>query len=217
MKRTELIEILNLLDCDDISFNQLKKLFVANNKNYKNFHVYVFYKNSEVLYVGQTTNLRKRFINHYKATEYKEWKDTITKVEVYDLNSYDEMMALESFLIDSLNPLYNEKVHIKSLLKDNNYSSYKLSYSEILKFIDRKDTSYSSILEKLEMELISGADEIVLVDWLRNNFYNKDTIQKTVDNCYTNIKPEIIKLCTEHNYTLISKRGKGNKAYLIKK
>ena len=40
MKRIELIEILNYLDCDDISFNQLKKLFVANNKNYKNFHVY---------------------------------------------------------------------------------------------------------------------------------------------------------------------------------
>ena len=40
MKRIELIEKLNLLDCDDISFNQLKKLYMEYNKNYKNFHVY---------------------------------------------------------------------------------------------------------------------------------------------------------------------------------
>ena len=56
MDKIELIGILNTIECNDITLSQLKNIFVANNKNYKNFHVYVFYKNSEVLYIGQTTN-----------------------------------------------------------------------------------------------------------------------------------------------------------------
>lgn len=216
MKREHLIEILKNMENEDISFNHLKRLFVENNKNYENFHVYVFYKNSEILYVGQTTNLRSRFVNHFRSVEHKNWKDTITHVEIYNLDNYREMMELESFLINSLKPTYNEKKHIEPMLKTNNYDFYKISNVDMLNIIERKEVSYSSILAKLEIDLISEIDKIVLVDWLRINFYNNDTMQNTVDTCYKNLKQKILKLCQKHSYTLISKRGKGNKAYIIK-
>ena len=63
----------------------------------------------------------------------------------------------------------------------------------------------------------SGIDKLVMVDWIREKFYEKDTKQDTINKCFTNIKKEIIKLCNSKGYELISKRGKGNKAYLNRK
>ena len=94
MKKSELLEILNNLECEEISLSQLKTLYITNNKNYNNFYVYVFYKNLKVMYVGQTTNLRKRFTNHFRKSEYEDWKSDITKVEIFELDSYSEMMKV---------------------------------------------------------------------------------------------------------------------------
>ena len=216
MNKSELLEILNNLDCEEISLSQLKTLYITNNKNYNNFYVYVFYKNLEVMYVGQTTNLRKRFINHFRKNEYEDWKSEITKVEVFELESYSEMMGLESKLIDTLKPTYNRKEQLPRLQLKDEYDSYFLSKEELFQMIEPMEIKYSDILLELEKFVELSIDKIVIVDWIRENFYDEDTKQQTINTCYDNIKSDILNLCSKYNYTLISKRGKGNKAYIQK-
>lgn len=215
MKRTDLLKILNDIDDEDISLYQLKTLYMTNDKTYNNFYVYVFYKDIEILYVGQTTNLRKRFINHFRKNEYEYWKDEITKVEIFELKSYSEMMGFESYLIDSLCPIHNKKEHLKYLNLNIDHDSYFLSKDEIFKLIEPLEIKYSDILNRLEEIMIDGIDKVILKDWLMEEFY-KDSAHQTVKTCYDNIKNKVIDLCSKYNYELVSKRGKGNKSYIIK-
>lgn len=215
MERTDLLKILNNIEDEDISLSQLKTLYIANNKNYNNFYVYIFYKDIEVLYVGQTTNLRKRFVNHFRKNEHEYWKDEITKVEIFELESYSEMMGFESYLIDNLLPVYNKKEHLKNLNVKIDYDSYFLSKEELFKLIEPIETKYSDILNKLEEIMIDGIEKVILKDWLVDEFY-KESSDKTVGNCYDNIKNKIVDLCSKYNYKLVSKRGNGNKSYIIK-
>ena len=89
-------------------------------------------------------------------------------------------------------------------------------YDEVDIGIALNEVKEKDIIVKLHKEMFAKVDKIVLVDWIRENFYNKNTSDKTVGNCYGNIKKEIIKLCELNGYRLISKRGKGNKAYVEK-
>ena len=215
MKKLDLLEILNNLECENITLSELKKLYITNNKNYTNFYVYVFYRNLKVMYVGQTTNLRKRFVNHFRDNEYEDWKSEITKVEVFELDSYSEMMGLESRLIDTLNPTFNIKEQLPRLELKDSYDSYYLSKEELLQLIKPIEIKYSDILNKLEEIMSNEIDKLVIKDWLMCEFYTESNRQ-TIGTCYDNIKSDILNLCTKYNYTLISKRGKGNKAYIQK-
>ena len=89
-------------------------------------------------------------------------------------------------------------------------------YDEVDIGIALNEVKEKDIIVKLHKEMFAKVDKIVLVDWIRENFYDKNTSDKTVGNCYGNIKKEIIKLCELNGYRLISKRGKGNKAYVEK-
>ena len=89
-------------------------------------------------------------------------------------------------------------------------------YDEVDIGIALNEVKEKDIIVKLHKEMSAKVDKIVLVDWIRENFYDKNTSDKTVGNCYGNIKKEVIKLCELNGYRLISKRGKGNKAYIEK-
>lgn len=215
MKKEELIKIINNMECEDITLSHLKSLFITTNKNYDNFYVYIFYKESDVMYVGQTTNLRKRFINHFRDMEYEIWKSEITKVEIFELDTYSKMMSLESRFIDILSPIYNKKEHLPSINLNSNYNSYYMSKEELMEFIQPTEIKYSDILDKLEEAMNNGIDRIILKDWLECEFYFNSN-QQTINTCYDNIKQKILNLCSKYNYILISKRGKGNKSYIEK-
>ena len=89
-------------------------------------------------------------------------------------------------------------------------------YDEIDIGIALNEVKEKDIILKLESEMNSGVEKLVMVDWIREKFYNVKTPDKTIGNCYGNIKKDIIKLCELKGYTLVSKRGKGNKAYIEK-
>ena len=90
-------------------------------------------------------------------------------------------------------------------------------YDEVDIGIALNEVKEKDIIVKLHKEMFAKVDKIVLVDWIRENFYDKNTKQETINKCYGNIKSEILKLCELNGYELISKRGKGNKAYLNRK
>ena len=122
-------------------------------------------------------------------------------------------MGLESRLINTLNPMYNRKEQLPRLELKYTYESYYLSKEELLQLIKPMEIKYSDILNKLEDVMINGIDELTIKDWLIYEFYTESNRQ-TINTCYDNIKSDILNLCDKYNYTLISKRGKGNKAYI---
>ena len=89
-------------------------------------------------------------------------------------------------------------------------------YDEVDIGIALNEVKEKDIIVKLHKEMFAKVDKIVLVDWIREKFYDKNTKQETINTCYKNIKAEIVKLCELNGYRLISKRGKGNKAYVEK-
>lgn len=113
MKKSDLLELLNNLECEDITLSQLKTLYITNNKNYTNFYVYVFYKNLEVMYVGQTTNLRKRFINHFIDKLYEDDYLTLNKNKSIEFKLNDIVLTFKSITslklnIDTFNKLIDK-------------------------------------------------------------------------------------------------------------
>ena len=89
-------------------------------------------------------------------------------------------------------------------------------YDEVDIGIVLNEIKEKDIILKLESEMNNNVDKLVMVDWIREKFYESKTSDKTVGNCYGNIKKEIVKLCELKGYKLVSKRGKGNKAYIEK-
>lgn len=89
-------------------------------------------------------------------------------------------------------------------------------YDEVDIGIALNEVKEKDIILKLESEMNSGVEKLIMVDWIREKFYNVKTPDKTIGNCYGNIKKDIIKLCELKGYALVSKRGKGNKAYIEK-
>lgn len=89
-------------------------------------------------------------------------------------------------------------------------------YDEVDIGIALNEVKEKDIVVKLHKEMYTKVDKIILVDWIRENFYDKNTKQETINTCYKNIKAEILKLCELNGYNLVSKRGKGNKAYIEK-
>ena len=97
---------------------------------------------------------------------------------------------------------------------------YKLTKENVVKYeevdigVDIYNVKENLVMEKLKEYLEeNNPSKVILVDWIRKEFYDEKTNQKTINNMYGNIRNKIKKL---DNYELISKRGRGFKAYLQK-
>lgn len=71
-------------------------------------NVYVMYgKNEEILYVGQTRNMKIRMKQHFGAQR-EEWKSEVIKIKYMDCHNEVDMNIYELYLINKLKPKYNK-------------------------------------------------------------------------------------------------------------
>jgi len=77
--------------------------------------VYLLYTENELSYVGRSSNLQKRLNQHFNIKDpfYQEWKSGITKIEYYLCSLIGNTDIIETYLINTLNPVFNiDKVYI---------------------------------------------------------------------------------------------------------
>lgn len=71
-------------------------------------NVYVMYgKNKEVLYVGQTRNMKLRMAQHF-GSQREKWKSEVVKIEYMNCYNEVDMNIYEIYLINKLKPKYNK-------------------------------------------------------------------------------------------------------------
>lgn len=84
-------------------------------------------------------------------------------------------------------------------------------YDEVDIGVDLHNVKEGTIIETLENYLKNDKPEkVILVDWIRENFYDKHTTQETIKSAYKSIRNKI----NIDGYKLIVLKGRGQKAYL---
>ena len=86
-----------------IILDELTKIKHDYDKDAVEYHVYILYKNDEIVYVGQTKQLLFRIGNHSKTKDFDQFS-------YISCESYEEMMDIETALILELQPKYNHRV-----------------------------------------------------------------------------------------------------------
>lgn len=76
-------------------------------------HIYCFYdKEGNLLYIGKTTNLRGRMLQHFslELLKIEPWRETIDKDNIVTLkcNNICDLDLYETYLINKYNPKYNK-------------------------------------------------------------------------------------------------------------
>jgi len=88
-------------------------------------------------------------------------------------------------------------------------------YEEVDIGVDIYNVQEISVLAKMKKYIESdNPDKIILVDWIRENFYDANTNQSTIKDMYSKIKN---KLNIFNEYELVCPKGRGKKSYIIKR
>ena len=219
MKKEDLIIFINNIDKDYISKSDIINLFSSNNlKEFKEYVVYYFLNNNEdILYIGRTTNYKERMRNHFmnpNILHNEKWKEEVVEIKYFYLKSFQEMELYEKGMISKYTPKYN-----KDLI---NLDFYVKELNEF--FVEEKHDFLNNLLINIKAEDVlitlnlyiknNNPDKIILVDWIRENFYDANTNQETVRKMYASIKSKLYQVSKE--YELVVKKGRGQKAVFQK-
>ena len=143
----------------------------------KHFYIYMMYNNKdELLYIGQTKNLKQRFQTHFTKAilETEPWKKDVCYIDTFECKTEYDMRILEIYLIGKLKPKYNKEFafddEVTLTIKIN-----KINYKRYLMY-DEKDLKISSNLD----EILSREDvenkiknNVIIYEGKLNNNYTK--------------------------------------------
>jgi len=218
MNKQELIEKINNNFGEEISKQDILSLFPYYSYKRKEYNEYIVYylldKDENILYIGRTVDIVNRMRNHFEnpnEVHNKEWKSNVVYVKYFELDNFDDMMEYEKGMIRKYSPTYNRAL-LKTKVSVNEIEEFKIVLKEY--FLVKINVKEEDIINKLK-EYINeeNPDKIILVDWIRNNFYNHSIGQSTIKAMYQRIRD---RLKVINNYKLITKCGRGAKAYLEK-
>jgi len=200
---------------EEINKQDILSLFPYYNYKRKEYNEYIVYylldKDYNVLYIERTVDIISRMKNHFEIHN-KEWKNNVVYVKYFELDNFDDMMEYEKGMIRKYSPIYNEALSkTKVCLKE--IEEFNITPKE--DFLIKINIKENDVVDKLKEFIIeNNPNKIVLTDWIRSNFYSDKTKQDTINGMYYRIK---LKIKNEINgYTLVSKKGRGFKAYLEK-
>lgn len=147
------------------------------------FYIYMMYnEKNELLYVGQTKNLKKRFQGHFtKATlEVDTWKKDVYYIDTFECKTEYDMRILEIYLIGKLKPKYNiefvfeDDVALEIKFEKFNYKRYLVHEKSMTEF-------------KEGMNMSNEIDNILLNDDLKIKIKNRIELYKgKMNNNYFN-------------------------------
>ena len=113
-----------------------------------NYYVYKYYCDSELLYVGKTYNVYRRFRQHLQNEKESEWMQTVNFIEVAECNSRVDMALYEVYYINKCFPTINKKDTYETspsveLNPELSFIRYDIpSFEEAYQFINKKINPY---------------------------------------------------------------------------
>jgi hypothetical protein len=162
---------------------------------------YYIYKHindkDEVIYIGQTINLKERQDNHSSNSI---WKDDIHKVEYAEVTDSLLMDIYEKYYISKYNPKYNKKD--QDCKYDKFFVNLKdLEFKEYIK-IKSKRTKVSNRVSYKKINFIEGFDvyyknSIVIIERFKLEFNKNGNIIKGCACIKENIKTLFSFYCSE--------------------
>jgi predicted GIY-YIG superfamily endonuclease len=118
------------------NFKEIEEYFVDGPNNIRSkYNIYKFLnKEGEIIYIGQTSNYKNRLNTHLSKNGHlpKGCYDELEQVLIAPCNNRDEMLIYERYLINLLEPKYNNK------LNNNNNFRFKLPELNWFKYEDYK-------------------------------------------------------------------------------
>lgn len=151
-------------------------------KSNDNFYVYFYYNNQqEIIYVGQTEEVGRRWEQH-KYNE--EWTKEVTKIGVRKYPDKSSMDMYEYCYIKMLCPKYNKAIkgpQKASAGIDDKYELKIYSVDEFEKMFCAKESNPKKRLN-YEERLINKGFDIVAVENGIINFFDEETLKLDLDN-----------------------------------
>lgn len=115
--------------------------------NIINFHVYALWKDEEIVYIGQSTRVEARIVQHVGTKDFDSYSYFKCKSKV-------EMDMLESNLIITLQPFYNKTI-------TSGYESIKRFRDRIRSIDDSHKYNPKFYVNKLRENLILNGFEVL--------------------------------------------------------
>ena len=147
-----------------IILNELTKTKHNYNKDSVEYNVYLLYKNDEIVYVGQTTQLFIRLNTHSKTKDFDQFS-------YISCESYEEMMSIESALILELQPKYNQKT-------GDDYISVNM-FRKKVKEIAGNNYDSSMYIKRIKEKLIDS--DIELIYFKDHILFHKKDMGKAIE------------------------------------
>lgn len=147
-----------------IILSELTKIKHNYNENSVEYNVYLLYKNDEIVYVGQTTQLFIRINNHSKTKDFDQFSYISCK-------SYEEMMDIETALILELQPKYNQKL-------SNDYISL-IGFRKKVKEIAGNNYDSSMYIKRIKEKLMDS--DIELIYFKDSVLFHKEYIGEAIE------------------------------------
>ncbi|MDY3801415.1 MAG: nucleotide excision repair endonuclease [Bacilli bacterium] len=132
------------------------------------FYIYMMYnEKNELLYVGQTKNLKRRFQGHFtKATlEVDTWKKDVSYIDTFECKTEYDMRIIEIYLIGTLKPKYNKEFVF------NDDVSLKIKFD---KFNCKRYLIHEKFISNLKDEILiaNDLDDILFDNTVKNKIKN---------------------------------------------
>ena len=147
-----------------IILDELTKIKHDYDKDAVEYHVYILYKNDEIVYVGQTKQLLFRIGNHSKTKDFDQFS-------YISCESYEEMMDIETALILELQPKYNHRV-------GGSYISVN-GFRDKVKEIAGSSYDSSMYINRIRKKLKES--DIELVNFKDSILFHKKDMEKAIE------------------------------------
>lgn len=95
------------------------------------YYVYLYYDNNgQVLYLGKTKNLERRFREHFYSNRQQEYEyiKKVYSIQYAEFETEINMCKFESYCIDRYNPIYNKKNESINYCEDDFKNVYFKQY-----------------------------------------------------------------------------------------
>ena len=142
------------------------------------YYVYKYIENNNIVYIGQTINLKARITAH----KYDQLKDFNGEIFYTELNTKQEMDLIELILINQFHPIYNTKNLIPTIntkLENNlvwqNYKDFNPTIDNNIsheKYINSKNYKKRTVSEQDNRRVNVNKDAFLIV----NTMYEKGIV-----------------------------------------
>ena len=189
--------------------------------DYKGYIVYRYLNlNGEVIYVGKTDNLKRRFNEHKSEDMYKE----CYKVEYIELDNPADIEIYETYYINKYKPKYNSskvynckpsffipeqewKLYYLNRRNDTRHSTEIKRYEEIFKDINNLKFNGELPMPRILFTKTSPDGKFLFDEVIKTNDGFQYTIELNEEDCFKNTKQAVYSLfhnmihmyCNIHN------------------